>query len=114
MGFFGILKGKSSLSTEQLIKNAISSHKTITFNYKGQRRAANPHALFMLRKKDGKTSAKIHAIQIAGYSKSGAAGWRMFNVSDISDVKIESGTFYIDSTFNPSSKFYRGGFIIQN
>jgi len=94
----------------QIIKDAIEARKPISFQYNkpgktpGQR-IGNPHAVWVMRKKDGSESTKVHVVQTEGVSDSGQElpSFRMFDLEVISEVKLLGGDlkFDISEQYNP-------------
>jgi hypothetical protein len=68
-------------------------------------RIGHPHAIWVLRKKDGAESTKIHIVQVDGVTDSGQEfpSFRMFDLSEITAVSIleDSQTFTPDEKYNP-------------
>jgi len=92
------------------IRTAIKQRKPISFEYNKLhktpgKRIGNPHAVWVMRKKDGTESTKIHVVQVAGVTDSGQEfpSFRMFDLSEISMVQIlaDSPEFQPDPKYNP-------------
>lgn len=94
----------------KLIQQAIRERKSISFEYnkegkiKGER-VGNPHAIFIMRKKDKTESTKVHLVQTSGVTDSGKGfnEFRMFDILEISHVRVidGSGPFDIHNDYNP-------------
>jgi len=73
-------------------------------------RVGNPHAVFIMRRKDGTESTKVHIVQVGGVSDSGQEfpSFRMFDLSELSDVEIDQseGGFEISDDYNPEWSGY--------
>lgn len=94
----------------QLLRRAISDRKSISFEYNkpgkiSGERVGNPHAIFIMRTKDGNESTKVHLVQVDGVTDSepNFPEFRMFNIEEIVNVKIieSDSPFEIDSKYNP-------------
>lgn len=95
----------------KLIQQAINQRKPISFEYnkegkvKGER-IGNPHAIFIMRKKDNSESTKVHLVQTEGVTDSGKGfnEFRMFDIVEISNVHIidDSSPFDIHPDYNPT------------
>jgi len=73
-----------------VICKAISEMKLVVFNYEGGDRTVEPHCF-------GVTTAGnpgLRGYQVVGYSSSGEMGWKMFDMSKASSLRI------LDQTFN--------------
>jgi len=74
----------------EMIKEAITKRRTITFEYnklgkvKGPR-IGNPYAVFDMSLKDGSKTTKVHIFQTGGVSDSilNLPDFRMFDLSDM-------------------------------
>ncbi|ERH62355.1 hypothetical protein N172_09365 [Pantoea dispersa EGD-AAK13] len=95
----------------KLLQQAIQQHKPVSFEYNKEgkvigERIGNTHAVFIMRKKDGTESTKVHLVQTAGVTDSdkGYNEFRMFDILEISNVKIlgDSPSFEIHHAYNPS------------
>jgi len=94
----------------QNLKAAIGTQKSISFTYNkpgkipGQR-IGNPHAVWVMRKKDGTESTKVHVVQTGGVSDSGQElpSFRMFDLGVLADVEVlsDSKPFEISDQYNP-------------
>jgi len=96
--------------TLSTIRSAIASKKPISFEYNKRgktpgKRIGNPHAVWVLRKKDGTESTKVHIVQVDGVTDSGQEfpSFRMFDLSEMSAVNELSGhpSFDVDEKYNP-------------
>ena len=94
----------------EVLKMAISRRRTVTFQYNKQgktpgHRTGNPHAVFVLRRKDGTESTKVHIVQTGGVTDGGQEfpSFRMFDLDELSDVKVVStgAQFDIAEDYNP-------------
>lgn len=97
------------MSLEKL-RDAIAARKPISFEYNkpGKTpgvRIGHPHAIWVLRKKDGAESTKVHIVQVDGVSDSGQEfpSFRMFDLSEISTVSVlfDLPVFTPDEKYNP-------------
>lgn len=97
------------------IKEAIKELKPISFKYNkpgkvSGYRTGNPHAVWVMRKKDGVESTKIHIVQTGGVSDSGETlpSFRMFDMDKISDVKIihDAVPFEVSDEYKPEWEGY--------
>lgn len=93
-----------------VIRSAIEQKKPIAFEYNKPgktpgRRIGNPHAVWVMRKKDGTESTKVHIVQVGGVTDSGQEfpSFRMFDLGEISyaRVEVDSPTFEVDDKYNP-------------
>lgn len=92
------------------IRTAINQRKPISFEYNKPgktpgNRIGNPHAVWVMRKKGGTESTKVHIVQVAGVTDSGQEfpSFRMFDLSEISMVQIltDSPEFQPNHKYNP-------------
>jgi hypothetical protein len=85
----------------QDICNAIKSMHLLSFYYDGGNRIVEPHCL-------GVTTAGnpgLRAYQTSGHSESGKYGWKMFDLSKASSLKVLDETFSIPRPgYNPNDK----------
>ena len=79
----------------EILKEAIEKRMPITFEYNkigktAGERVGNPHAVFVMQKKDGSESTKVHVVQTEGVSDSEQEfpSFRMFDLSELSNVEI--------------------------
>jgi hypothetical protein len=96
-----------SLST---LRDAIKRKAVVTFEYNkvgkvaGQR-IGNPHAVFIMRRKDGSESTKVHIFQTEGVSDSVQVlpDFRTFDLLELSNVVIAEHLqpFQISDKYNP-------------
>lgn len=100
----------------QLLKDAIDRRKPISFRYKKSgknpgERIGNTHAIWVMRKKDGTESTKVHIFQTDGVSDSGQElpSFRMFDLDTLSEVEIleDNESFEISELYNPEWKDYK-------
>ena len=101
----------------KLLVGAIKSRSPVSFHYDkaGKTpglRIGNPHAAFVLRKKDGTESAKVDIVQTAGVSDTNPPAfpeWRRFDLAAISKVVVreEEGPFRIDPRYKPDADTYK-------
>ncbi len=100
----------------EILKEAIEKRMPITFEYNKPDktpgvRVGNPHAIFIMRKKDGSESTKVHIVQTSGVSdsKQEFPSFRQFNLTEISNVRIkETDTpFDISEDYNAEWDGYK-------
>ena len=87
------------------IINAIKSRHKVELNYKGEGyRLVCPHALYI--SSTGKTL--VDSYQLSGYSTHAEQipGWRPFDISKITEIRVLDETFEIAPGYNPSSERY--------
>lgn len=99
-----------------ILRQAIKERKSVSFEYnregkiKGER-IGDPHALYVLRTKDGVESTKIQIVQTSGVTDSepNFPEFKTFNITDLSDVKIIESTtpFPINDKYKPDSPMYK-------
>lgn len=92
------------------LKAAIESQKPISFTYNkpgktlGQR-IGNPHAVWVMRRKDGTESIKVHVVQTGGVSDSAQElpSFRMFDLGELGNVLVlsDSKQFEVSDQYNP-------------
>ena len=98
----------------ELLTKAIEDRLPISFQYNKPgktvgTRIGNPHAVFIFTSIKGEISTKLHIIQTEGVSDTADKGdfpfWRLFNIENISEVKIleNSGRFEIGEGYKPDS-----------
>lgn len=94
----------------EVLKAAIATRKPVSFQYNKQGktpgpRVGNPHAVFILRRKDGTESTKVHIVQTGGVSDSGQEfpSFRMFDLGELSDVELEASAsqFEVSNDYKP-------------
>ena len=102
----------------ELLIEAVEKKKPISFEYNKPgktpgKRIGNVHAIFIFTAKSGKQSTKLHIVQTAGVSDSKISNpfpdFRMFNITDISNVKIlldEPDFDIFDEKYNPEWSGY--------
>lgn len=100
---------------DQLIE-AINKKSPISFQYNklGKTpgiRVGNPHAIFIMRKKDGSESTKVHIFQTGGISDSSQLlpDFRLFDLDEISGITVHSdmAPFEISQKYNPEWEGYK-------
>jgi len=93
------------MSIQNSIAEAIKLKRKMELNYKGEGlRLVFPHALYVST--TGKTL--VDSYQISGHSNHSEEipGWRPFDISKISQLKVLEETFHIASGYNPLSDKY--------
>src|SRR5882672_4366436 len=95
---------------------AIRSRSAVSFHYDKAGKApglriGNPHAAFILRRKDGTESTKVDIVQTAGVSDTDPPvfpEWRRFDLVAISKVVVreEERPFRIDPRYKPDADPY--------
>ncbi len=93
------------MSFQSELISAIRSKSKVELNYKGEgNRLICPHALYI--SSTGKTLADSY--QVAGYSSHAEdiPGWRPFDISQITSLRVLEETFDIAPGYNPSSDRY--------
>lgn len=88
----------------QLI-NAIKTRRKVELNYKGEGyRLICPHALY----KSSTGKILVDSYQLSGYSTHAEQipGWRPFDISKITEIRVLDDMFEIASGYNPSSERY--------
>ncbi len=99
----------------QQLKKAIEARKPISFTYNklGKTpgiRIGNPHAVWVMRKKDGTESTKVHVLQTEGISDSNEKlpSFRLFDLGEMRDVVVheDQPQFEADSAYNPEWNGY--------
>lgn len=102
--------------TLEILSQAIKSKSAISFEYNKEgkifgTRFGNPHAVFIMRKKDGSESTKVDIVQTGGVSDSGQEipGWRMFDLSEMSKIQINQPEIHFEAhhDYNPESDRYK-------
>lgn len=92
------------------LKRAIEAQKPISFTYNkaGKTpgvRIGNPHAVWVMRKKDDSESTKVHVVQVSGVSDSGQEfpSFRMFDLNELGNVSMddEAEQFVVSEQYNP-------------
>ncbi|MEG1563489.1 MAG: hypothetical protein RR365_07150 [Bacteroides sp.] len=75
---------------DQVIRQAITNKKLITFSYQGHQRVVEPHILGI---KDG--DVQILGYQIGGSSKSGKPlpDWRRFSMNEMLNTAMDTRSF---------------------
>lgn len=95
--------------TLEKLKLAIENRSSVSFEYNKPGKAngiriGNPHAVFVMIKKDGSRPTKVHIVQTGGVSDSGQAfpSFRMFDLTELSKVKLveNSAPFPIHEDYN--------------
>lgn len=91
------------------LKLAIENRSSVRFAYNkpgkvSGKRIGNPHAVFVMTKKDGSQSTKVHIVQTDGVSDSEQEfpSFRMFDLSELSNVELvdNSAPFPIHEDYN--------------
>ena len=99
----------------QTLKDAIEKQIPVSFHYNKPgktpgKRIGNPHAVWVMRKKDGTESTKVHIVQTKGVSDSGQKlpSFRMFDLEILSEVKLleDHKKFDISEQYNPEWNGY--------
>lgn len=100
----------------ETIIQAIKSRQSLSFEYNKEGKVAgsrygNPHAIFIMRRKDNSESTKVHIVQTGGVSDSGQEmpSWRMFDLMELSNVVVmpSETKFEIFVTYNPEWDGYK-------
>src|SRR6266853_4340251 len=101
----------------KVLIGAIKSRSPVSFHYNktGKTpglRIGNPHAAFILQRKDGTESTKIDIVQTAGVSDTEPPAfpeWRRFDLAAISRVNVreEESPFRIDPRYKSDADPYR-------
>ncbi len=93
------------MDVQTQIIQAIRLRRKVELNYKGEGyRIVCPHALYI-----SPTGKKlVDAYQISGYSTHAdqIPGWRPFDISKITDIRILDDTFEVATGYNPLSDRY--------
>ena len=98
------------------LKKAIARQVPVEFQYNkpGKTpgiRVGNPHAVFIMRKKDGTESTKVHLVQVSGVSDSGQElpSFRMFDLDEVTDVVVleSAEKFEPSDGYNPTWEGYK-------
>ncbi|MBP6748321.1 MAG: hypothetical protein KA144_01670 [Xanthomonadaceae bacterium] len=91
-----------------ILQSAIKNLQPIEFEYNKSgktpgKRIGNPHAVFIIKRKDGSDSTKVHIVQTDGVSDSGQEfpSFRMFDIEELSDIKLLNNSM----KFKPSEKY---------
>ncbi len=99
----------------ETLKDAIKKKVAISFEYNklgkiSGVRIGNPHAIFIIRKKDGTDATKVHIVQTSGVSDSGRElpSFRTFDIEELSKVAIcePVATFKESLEYNPEWNGY--------
>ncbi len=81
--------------------NAIKNRWQVSMAYNGKRRVVDPYLI-------GITTAgseALRAYQVGGYSSSGnLSAWRLFDLKNISEIKVLDTSFKIHPQYNPNDK----------
>ena len=80
------------------ICDAIENQFVIEFYYDGEIRVVEPHCYGV----SSKGNEIVRGYQVGGYSSSGKMGWKLYDLSKISDLVITS------DTFDPENGYKRG------
>lgn len=98
------------------LKAALGRRLPISFEYNKEGktpgpREGNPHAVFILRRKDKSESTKVHILQTDGVSDSGQEfpSFRMFDLEEISQVQVLENRpqFEPSEEYNPEWDGYK-------
>ena len=93
------------MNIKEKIISAIKTRKKVELNYKREgNRLVCPHALYI--SPTGKTL--VDGYQLAGYSSHSEQipGWRPFDISKITDLKVLDEAFELAHGYNPHSDRY--------
>ena len=93
------------MDVQTQMTNVIKSRRKVELNYKGEGyRLVCPHALYI--SSTGKTL--VDSYQLSGYSTHAEQipGWRPFDISKITEIRVLDETFEIAPGYNPSSERY--------
>lgn len=100
----------------EILTDAIKKMAKISFEYNktgkvSGTRFGDPHAVFIMRRKDNTESTKVDIFQTGGASDTGQElpGWRMFDLSELTDIRILSPIerFHVAEGYKPDSERYR-------
>ena len=100
----------------QVLRDSVQRRKPISFHYNKPgktpgERIGNVHAIFIMRKKDGTESTKLHIVQTSGVTDSEPdfPEFRMFDIESLSNIKILEGEsqFPINDKYNPEYDGYK-------
>lgn len=99
-----------------ILSDAIEKRAIISFEYnkigkvKGIRLGA-PHAIFIMHKKDGSESTKVHIVQIDGVSDSCQTlpSFRLFDLEELTNIEITYPEikFEVSEQYNSDWKGYQ-------
>ncbi len=84
---------------ERIIWEAIKKKRLLALDYNGGIRIVEPHCLGITKA----DNIGLRAFQIEGYSESGNLGWKMFNIGNVSGLRI------LKRVFNEPRPGYRKG-----
>ena len=97
----------------ELLKRAIELRAPITFEYEktpGERRG-NPYMVFIIKRRDGKSTTKVEIDQTGGVSSSNKPlpSWRQFDLDKLSVIAVleEEAPFEPSKQYNAESKNYQ-------
>lgn len=99
------------MSVLSIIETAVRTRSPVSFQYvrPGKTlgiRIGNPHAVFVLRLKNGEENVYLHLLQTAGVTDSGQdlPSWRQFFFNDVRDPQLisDGSPFAISETYNAS------------
>ena len=93
------------MNIKETIIFAIKSRKKVELNYKGEGlRLVCPHALYI----SSTSKILVDSYQLSGYSTHAEQipGWRPFDISKITEIKVLDEIFEVAPEYNPSSKRY--------
>lgn len=100
----------------QVLRDSVQRRKSISFHYSKPgktpgERIGNVHAIFIMRKKDGSESTKLHIVQTSGVTDSEPdfPEFRMFDIESLSNITILEGEpqFPINDKYNPEYDGYK-------
>lgn len=103
-----------------ILREAIRNQLKVSFEYNkpgkvSGKRIGDPYAVFIMRRKDGSESTKVHIFQTSGVSDSGQKlpSFRMFDLLELSDIEMltPSQIFNVTSDYNPEWDGYK--FVIE-
>jgi hypothetical protein len=72
-----------------LVTGAIEDRRLLEFYYDGGIRIVEPHCHGLSRK----GNPSVRAYQVDGYSSTGEMGWKLFNLSKASSLRVLDETF---------------------
>lgn len=100
----------------KLLKESIEKQTPISFEYNKSgktcgKRIGNPHVVWVMKRKDGTETTKVHIVQTGGVSDSGQEfpSFRMFDIENLSEIEIltNSEMFKISEKYNPEWSEYK-------
>jgi hypothetical protein len=91
------------------LRAAIKGRNVVEFRYRGSRRVAHPHAIFI-------ASTGTHcldAVQVGGVSSSGELpGWRRFDLNGVDAVQVRAECFEVADDFEARARDYKRGIVV--